>query len=506
MEGVTERTALIARPREQLRASSLTARLPTVLPGALIALAAATVVLTRLMILGAGFWEDEYYSVTHYISGGPAAIFGGWHYVPNDHMLFELLAWATSSVVSSQVEPVYRLWAVIPAIGAGVMMTWWLWRRADRWSAAVFAVLAAAAPNYYVLSTQARGYGLGFLAAVLLTVGADALLWRRSRAARALFAGGGLVGILTLPDFVLPFLAVAAVVALKPALRVTVIKTVAAVGVISLAWYAPVLTSVISSSNQQFGSRLPWYGFLTGPLKDQAAPAFTIVFRGLSIWHAVVLAGLLIAIGVIALWRVPDRLLVLLLLFPALFSYTVLDVSRRFVEDRFLSFLTLPLLAAAAIGIVAVGRLVARRGALAAAVVAVAIFGSLLALARTVQFGSSQAARPVEATKQVAAMIAGTKPPLPVVSNTQRPLGFQYYLRFKRKIHVLDPGQLQRLFCGRNRAFLYVDDTNHSTRADTSCLGARGAFEVNLPEQEATLALWFVPSTRSGSTAGGSGA
>src|SRR5205807_4050922 len=129
-------------------------------------------------------------------------------------------------------------------------------------------------------------------------------------------------------------------------------------------------------------------------------------------------------------------------------------------------------LAAVAVGMIAIGRALARRPVLTAIVVAAGICASLLVLVEAVRYGSEQAQRPVEATNKAAAMIAGTSPPLPILSNTQRPLGFQYYLHFKKTIQVMSNPALTSYFCAKNGSFLYIDDTNHSTRADTSCLCA----------------------------------
>ena len=276
----------------QRPAPSLVAR---VLPLLLVGLAAVTLIWTRLLGLTQGLWGDEATSVVGYIQKGPTGVFG--NYLPNDHMLWELLTWASTGLLGDHSEAAYRLWSVLPALGAAALTTWWAWRRLGRWVAGVFLVLAAAAPLYLDLGTQARGYGLAFLASSAMLVGADRLRWQPSRAALALFAGSALVGIWTLPVFVLAFLACAAVLACWPPLRRDVLAAVLAVGALSLLFYAPVLGDLLNNSTQQFGSQLGLFGFLTGPLSDLLSPDLTLLAGNLTLVQSDLLAGLLVGFG-----------------------------------------------------------------------------------------------------------------------------------------------------------------------------------------------------------------
>lgn len=47
--------------------------------------------------LNLSFWHDEAWTIINYVEPGPAAIFAG-EYVPNNHMLFSLLAWLTTTL------------------------------------------------------------------------------------------------------------------------------------------------------------------------------------------------------------------------------------------------------------------------------------------------------------------------------------------------------------------------------------------------------------------------
>jgi hypothetical protein len=188
-------------------------RSPTLLPGAILALSGLVLVWTRLLPLTQSMWADEVVTITVYAHPGPGAIFG--HYVANDHMLFELLAWATTGITGDHGTAAYRFWAVAPAIAAGALLAWWLWRRLDPWVAALFGALATASPLYFGLSVEARGYGLAFLAMSLVLIGADWFDERGGVWPLAVFVAGSLIGIWTLPVFVLPVIAMGGLLALR---------------------------------------------------------------------------------------------------------------------------------------------------------------------------------------------------------------------------------------------------------------------------------------------------
>ena len=130
-------------------------------------------------------------------------------------MLFSLLAWITTKY-GGQSEVVYRIWSVVPATAAAGVIAWWAWRRVSPFTAVMTVLLTLAAPIHLALAPQARGYGLAFLAGAGMLVGAmQAGEDGRSRDI-AMFAAFGAVGILTLPVFVLAFLAQGAVLVALP--------------------------------------------------------------------------------------------------------------------------------------------------------------------------------------------------------------------------------------------------------------------------------------------------
>jgi hypothetical protein len=502
--------------------------------GMLVALACMGLVWTRTLALEQSLWGDELFSVRAYIERGPSGIFG--RYVPNDHMLFELLEWIGTAVSGDHGAAAYRFWAVVPAIVAATLLTWWLWRRLDRWVAAIFAVLATSSPLFLDLGTEGRGYGLGFLAGAAMVIAADRFAWTHSRGSLALLALAALAGIWTLPLIVLPFLGVAGVLMAHRALRRRVLIAVALVGVASLLFYLPVLGDVISSSSQQVGARLSWHAVLTGPVRDLLAPSVSLLLAHASAGVGEAIAGVLLAIGLAALWHRPERLLALLLFAPAVFTYLILklggfyvvasfdghsQLSTLAIEDRFTSFLLLPLLVGMAVGVVELGRWLAkvsvslpmarpgsvwRLGSpvgaarslsihpLGPLVLLGAVVLSLFALGRIDSLARHDAEVPLESYAEVGAIVRRTGI-WPVVTNSTHRLGLKYYIDPSgRHVRTLSPAALEAMFCSRQAGFIYIEHPLYSPHVNTTCLHQRGAVAIEVPERrDRPITVYVLP-------------
>lgn len=86
-------------------------------PLGLVLLTIATIVVGVFVFvspLGMSLWHDEAGSAINYIDGGPYAIFFR-PYIANNHPLFNLVAWLTTSLLG-RAEVVYRLGSVLPAV------------------------------------------------------------------------------------------------------------------------------------------------------------------------------------------------------------------------------------------------------------------------------------------------------------------------------------------------------------------------------------------------------
>ena len=452
------------------------------LPGLVAAIGITIAVWGLMLPLTVALRGDELTSLFRYSSGGPSAIWG--HYIPNDHMLYELLTWGLRELSGDRSVAVVRFWSVVPAIAAVVALTFWLWRRLDPWVAALFAVLVCAAPVFVDVSDEGRGYGLAILAAAVMLIGADWAARRRARAAVALFAVGAIVGIWTLPVFGLTFVAMAGLLLAKLGPRRDLIIAFAVVIVASLAFYAPVFGDLVKASGQRDGQQLSAPGFITGPLRDQLQPSVQALIHPLtalrtnafiahvlsnrlapSVFSADLLAAILVVLGTIVLLVAVERYLAAALLFPAILSYLVLEIFRSYVISRFASFLLPGLLILIATGLVGAARAVAGTRALSALVVAAGLALSLFVAGKGYRLATLNGRPQAEV----------------LVSN--QPAAFADYLS-PSAVSAVSAAQLQSLACATRRPFVLLDYELAPVSTQTAiCLQHRPVATV------ATLAL-----------------
>jgi hypothetical protein len=474
------------------------------LPAGLIVAATVVLVWTRAIDISQSLWHDEINTLTLFADRGPAGIWSNATYIPGDHMLFMLLTWATATITGLHDEVTLRLWSVLPAIAGAVITTWWLSKRFDRWAAALFAVLAASTPVYLDLSIQARGYGLAILAGGLLLISADGLRWSRSRTWSWLFIASALIGIWTLPDFVLPFAGTCAVLAIARSVRTRLWKAMLIVGVASLVFYLPVLSSVLRSSGQPHGSLLPWHSVGSAPLKDVLAPLVLLLTPHSTLAEATMVCGLVLAASVVAMWWVPERFLVLLVLVPAGVTYLFADLTGTRYAPNFASFAIMPLLALSATGLVALGRLPSRlglRGApmklLTAGLAALAVGVSVDLLRKIDRLGTAEADVPIENFKGAAALVQGTGIKH-VLAGPAYAREWRWYLG--REVTLLPLGALAKEFCSASGPLVYLEylygrSPRYANWADTRCLIQRGAVRIPVRQRlKAEPAVWVVPA------------
>ena len=235
------------------------------------AILGSTLVVTRLVGLQRSFWTDEVVTVTDYVRPGPREILAG-PYIPNNHQLFSVLGWMTSSLVGES-EVTLRLLSVIPFLLGVLVVTAWLHQRVGAVSGVLFLFFATASPLLFDLSRQARGYGLAFLAMSVLIVAA--LEAERTGSTRALvvFFAAGLAGSLTLPNFGLAFIATAVALLAVPSFSRRIVVGIAGSTLVIAAWYAPHVRDLLENSQQENGAQIGWLGL----------PAASSIGRGRSL-------------------------------------------------------------------------------------------------------------------------------------------------------------------------------------------------------------------------------
>lgn len=458
--------------------------------GGFFGLLVAVLLWSRLVGLDQSFWHDEVFTVIRYAGEGPEAIFSSSRYVPNNHVLFSLLAWGTTSLLGES-EVAYRLWSVLPALGASVWLALWARKRFGALVGAAALLLTTASPLLLVLSREARGYGLLILAMVGLVIQADSAL--RDPGSRAVwwFSAFGLLGVLTIPVFVLPYLLSAVPLLIHDRLRRRLTVGVVASGLIALLWFAPLLGEIIESSSQQFGRLIPWHGAVTLSVSQLVFPIYRLMLPGTPdvlltfyrdplaltfIWHA--LTWSLLVLGARTLLHTQRTLLLAVLALPPIGTYLILAAGGIWAADRHLSYLSIPLFVLMSLG---VGRLVelfshSFRQAARCLLGGVAIWIAISFYPVVTQVASI----PHEATKQAAETIdqRGVET---ILTNSVRPAGFDYYL--DSNLTQMGSSELEEYFCSDETGYAYIDHPFKSEKVDTRCLEAKDAEMIRLNQR-----------------------
>src|SRR4051812_45538780 len=321
---------------------------------ALCSFSGLVLVWSRLANLGTSFWSDEAYSAYYYAGRGPRGIWFG-DYVPNDHVLYNLMSWVTTGALG-RFEASYRIWSVVPGAAAVALIAWWAWKRIGMIAATSLVILATVSPVHLVLTPQARGYGLAMFAAVVMFIGAVRASDTKATRDVVLFAVGALVGIFTLPVFALAAIGQAGVLLWNKELRKRTLLACGAIALLTLAWYSTMLDGILSNSDQQFGRRLSIPEAITGAYHHLAAPtvANAMPFAMHSLLNNVatflMITGLTVAAG-FRLVRRDDRALLAHLLVPVFVTYFVLVAAHFYVQPRFASYLLFHVLVVLAIGV-----------------------------------------------------------------------------------------------------------------------------------------------------------
>jgi len=446
---------------------------------------------SRLTALGQGFWHDEIVTVVHYVRADPREILFG-TYLTNNHELFSLLGWATSSVVGES-EIALRSWSVIPFIAGVVLVTGWLHIRVGALTALLYLFFAALSPQLLDLSRQARGYGLAFLAMSALIVAASEAERTRRSWAIGIFCAAGVVGTWTLPIFGIAFMTTGGVLLANPSLRRrTVLGLAGSISAI-VAWYAPHIDGLLSGSEQQFGERISWAGIVTAPIDRLLLPAF-LGIDGSSLTTGLGQAAL-IAAGVLLLASSPllrERRTALILGSGVVVTLAIVWATRLHVLPRFVSFLLVPLLIFLASG---TARILVGLGTRRPGVRVAVALTTLILVAVVFASSAAQITRlPREAHKDAATVIRDRAPPgTSVFAYTPHPMDLSFYLRAP----VQTPGasEVVSKVCDDQRPVVLVMQPYAIQPVDVPCLLRTGTRHHRFRQYSrgGEINVWFVP-------------
>jgi hypothetical protein len=481
---------------------------------------------TRLVGLDQSLQHDEAFAVEQYIEPGPSGILFG-QYEPNDHVLFNLLTWATTLGVGRS-EALYRLWAALPGLAAAGLLVWWSWRRLSLWTSVVVAFLTATSPIQLELFKQARGYGLVTLAVVVMLVAADRFVGDRSTRWLGLWGVAAGVGTYTHPAFAFAFVGQAAALGLRRETRRRVAIASGAVVVALLVGYAPLLDQMLGDFSTYYAgagadqvqqaalaplvaddpSRPPvyWYAPVTGP-GELVAPVVELVttndtrpqcefncYVGTSFLRYAAIPLLLALAGAAFLWLRGKRDLLFLLGVPILFPFVVTALARVNLQNRFVSYLIPYLIVLIAVGIVAGVRAVAVNRRVAIGAVAVLSGIGVLVLSQFTDLNSRWVAVPWEDAKTVGTIVNNADVER-VLTNSTRATVLAHYIGESRLEDLTAPAQLNGELCGAREPLAYIESSGYgATPADTSCLRQAGAIKtrVNQRGRGGGFDVWLV--------------
>ncbi|MBM2821315.1 MAG: hypothetical protein HW413_61 [Thermoleophilia bacterium] len=448
--------------------------------------------LSRFAGLNQSYSSDELTTVRDYITGGPDEILIG-HYVPNNHELFSLLGWATTSLFGES-EIALRLWSAVPFVAGVILVTAWLHKRLGLLSGVLFLFFATASPLLLDITRQARGYGLAFLAMSVLTVAA----LEANRSPRiwtiVAFCGAGVVGTWTLPHFGIAFAATGAVLLTNRELRrrTAVGLTVSFLAII--AWYSPHIDDLLESSRQEYGSPIAAAWIITAPIDQTLWPALiwideTLYDPGLGALAIVVPLALLI--GSSPLLRSRDSSLILSA--GVLATVITLWLTRTHVAPRFFSFLLVPLVILLASGIAMIlARFATTRRLGVRTLIAVTTLG-LVALI-SAPYIVRVTRLPRESTRDVAETIRALAPPsAPVFAHVPYPRDLEFYLG--RPVETPRTTDLARRVCDAPREAVVITQPWILPPVTIYCTQRKGArhFRFRQYARGGEMNVWFVP-------------
>jgi hypothetical protein len=468
----------------------------------LLVLLGFVLVWTRMVRIDQSFWHDEAFTVLNYSGSGPGAIlFGAESFDINNHVAYNLLSWATASLLG-ETEATYRLWSVLPAITAIGVATWWAWRRIGVITAIAFAALAVAAPMHLEIAPQARGYGLALLAAILMLIAADRLTRAYSKRVFVGFLGAGLLGIWTLFIFAIAFVGQGLALLRWPRLRRPVVAVVGTAGILSIAFYAPVLGGVVQAGaeGETAGETISIGGalLLDRTLDWTAVPIWGVITRNEPAGWVGVAALALVIVAVVALWRRQDFGLALLLVVPLLFFNLVFAVTALETAERHQFLLLTHVLLLVAVGIAELARVIGEYRPLRPLAIGVGVL-AVLALSQAAVSRQQDQAVAYEDPKG-AAQIARWTGIEPIVTDTLRAEGLRYYLG--DDLERLWPTDVEALLCDRRQQVVYIrqlslppEDWGFWSPASLDCAAERPSAHLDFPQRRDGTALdvWIVP-------------
>ena len=448
---------------------------------------------SRLVKLGQPLCCDEILTVEGYVRRGPETILTG-AYVPNNHELFSLAGWATSSLVGES-EAALRLWSVLPFVAAVALVAAWLHIRLGALSGVVYVFLATASPLLLDTSRQARGYGLAFLAMSVVVVAAVEAARTPRTAWIAMYCVFGVVGTWTLPHFVIAFFTIGAVLLSRPALRVRCAFGLGLTTVAIAAWYLPHAGAILETPRQDYGAAIETKWVISAPLDQTLVPAFAQgddAFVRPNLFSLILAAAFAVVIASSPLLR--TRTSALVLCSGVVTTVVAAWVTGAELVPRFFSFLLVPLLVLVATGAAASIVAATRHKARFTVAVAILLFASVVFTSSV----STVARFPRESLAAVATFIQREAPnSTRVYAYVPYPADLVFHLG-RRVEQPRTPGAAATA-CRQRRPVFFVEQRWLMASVDLPCLIRPGVQHRTFRQyaRGGRIELWWIPPARS---------
>ena len=455
------------------------------------ALLGSLLVGTRFVGLDRSYSHDEINTVTDFVAGGPGAILAG-AYMPNNHELFSMLGWASRPILGES-EFGLRLWSVVPFVLGVIVVAVWLHRRVDTLTAALFLALSTLSPLLLDLTRQARGYGLAFLAMGVLIVAAFEADRSGETCAVAAVALAGVAGTLTLPNFVLAYLATIGVLLGNRMLRRSA-GLAAACSMFAIgAWYAPHVADLLENSRQRFGAPIPWYGVITAPVEVVLAPGMLWIDGSTltgSVARLPLVLVLVLTMAASPLLRQPRA--ATLLGAGVVVTMFVLCAARTWVSPRFVSYLLVPLYVATANGLAHLVSVYAgRTHTLLRVALAATVLG--LAVVAFVEEGFAVLRLPREAHREAIRVAQRELPGGPIVAYTHHRTDLEFYLG--RRVQRATPASLATRVCDADKMLVFITQPFGTLPVRLPCMHRTAVRHWRLEQyaRGGRIDVWLIP-------------
>jgi len=306
------------------------------------------------------------------------------------------------------------------------------------------------------------------------------------------FCVAGVVGTWTLPQAGIAFLATgSALLAVRELRRPVAVGLILAAAAI-IAWYAPHLGAVRSSSQIEDGVKIGFPWVLTAPIDQILLPALlwidgTVIVAGV-VWLPLVLLAAIVAASSPLL---RSRISAWILCAGILATVAVLWIGQAYIIPRYLSYLLVPLFVLMATGAASILARAAKRDAVLRTVACLIVLGALAF--RFVLLAPDVVGLPREANRDAAEVVLSREPPTPALVYARNPQNVGFYLN--RPFVDLRQRDVRRIVCGQPAPVFYVVQPFALAAVDVPCLDRPGVQDSHLRQyaRGGETDVWLVP-------------